>query len=123
MRPRNLSLAIFVLAMLALPVCAQPSAVDKQGHFKPESVRAPELRVIVDSLPPRLELQAARNAAGEIVARWLAVDPLLKADTLKNRSGLNSRDWIKYSTSTCAWAWIHCRPAFAFPTPRVNHVR
>src|SRR5438270_12154006 len=27
--------------------------VDKQGHFNPESVRAPELRVIVDSLPPR----------------------------------------------------------------------
>ena len=58
-------------------------AVDKQGHFKPENVRAPELRVIVDTLPPRLELQAARNPAGEIVVHWLAVDPLLKADTLK----------------------------------------
>ena len=57
--------------------------VDRQGHLKPENGRTPELRVVVDTLPPRLDLQVSRNAAGNIVAHWLAVDPLLKADTLK----------------------------------------
>ncbi|HEY2147105.1 MAG TPA: hypothetical protein VGH32_04160, partial [Pirellulales bacterium] len=57
--------------------------VDKQGHVKPEAIQLPELRVIVDTLPPRLEIQSARNPAGEIIVHWLAVDPLLKADTLR----------------------------------------
>jgi hypothetical protein len=57
--------------------------VDRQGRMKPENIRTPELRVIVDSMPPRLELRAERSPSGEILAHWLAVDPLLKADTLK----------------------------------------
>jgi hypothetical protein len=57
--------------------------VDKLGHVKPDAVQLPEVRVIVDTLPPRLEIQAARNPAGEIIVHWLAVDPILKADTLR----------------------------------------
>ena len=43
----------------------------------------PNYAVIVDTMPPRLEIKASRNAAGDILVGWLAVDPLLKADTLK----------------------------------------
>jgi hypothetical protein len=58
------------------------SAIDRQGHAKPEKPTGPALRVIVDTLPPRLEVKAGRRPNGEIAANWLAVDPILKADTL-----------------------------------------
>jgi hypothetical protein len=58
------------------------SAVDRQGHVKPDRPTAPALRVIADTLPPRLELKAVRRPSGEIAVDWLAVDPILKADTL-----------------------------------------
>ncbi len=57
-------------------------AADRQGRIRPEKPTSPAVRVVVDTLPPRLELKAARTGVGEIEAHWLAVDPLLKADTL-----------------------------------------
>ncbi len=57
--------------------------LDRQNHLKPENGRVPELRVIIDTLPPRLELAAHRTAGGDMVAHWVAVDPLIQANTLK----------------------------------------
>jgi hypothetical protein len=57
--------------------------LDRQNHLKPENGRVPELRVIIDTLPPRLELTARRTAAGDVTAHWVAVDPLLQTNTLK----------------------------------------
>ncbi len=57
--------------------------LDHQNRLKPDNGRTPELRVIVDTLPPRLELSAHRTADGDTVAHWVAIDPLLQADTLK----------------------------------------
>jgi hypothetical protein len=94
--------------------------VDRQGRLKPEDMRAPRLRVIVDTMPPRLELAAARSPSGEIVVRWQAVDPLLKADSLRmeyqiaGENGWRSvqfqslRDDPSRSTATGDVAW---RPA------------
>ncbi len=56
--------------------------VDRAGRLKPENGRSPELRVIVDTLPPRLDLTATRSPTGEVSAHWTAVDPLIKADSI-----------------------------------------
>jgi hypothetical protein len=43
----------------------------------------PELRVIVDTVAPRLDVQAALTPAGDIQVEWQAVDDLVAAETLK----------------------------------------
>lgn len=57
--------------------------VDAQGVARPEGQLQPQLKVVVDTVAPRLELTARRGAAGEIVARWQAVDPHLKPASFK----------------------------------------
>jgi hypothetical protein len=55
--------------------------LDKEGHVRPEGPPAPELRVLIDTLPPQLELHASRGPAGEIRVRWRVSDPHLRPDT------------------------------------------
>ncbi len=57
--------------------------VDAQGLARPQGQLQAQLKVIVDTVAPRLELSARRGAAGEIVAHWQAVDPHLKPATFK----------------------------------------
>ena len=59
----------------------------------PDITGPPEMRVIVDTVPPRLELSAARGGSGEIKVTWQAVDPLLNADSLK----------LEYQTTAGQW--------------------
>ncbi|HEY2148960.1 MAG TPA: hypothetical protein VGH32_13550, partial [Pirellulales bacterium] len=61
----------------------QIRTADRQGHVTPAIGGPPELRVIVDTLPPRLEVTTARGPSGEIKTSWQAVDPLLDGDSLK----------------------------------------
>ncbi len=56
--------------------------VDRQGTTRPEGPQKAELKVIVDTLPPRLDLTATRGPAGEITAHWQIVDPNLKPESL-----------------------------------------
>ncbi len=56
--------------------------VDRQGVMRPDAPQKPELRVLVDTLPPRLDFSATRGPAGEITARWQVVDPNLKLESL-----------------------------------------
>lgn len=65
--------------------------VDRQGATRPEGPQKPELKVVVDTLPPRLDLSATRAPSGEITARWQIVDPNLKPEslTLEYQSGAN----------------------------------
>jgi hypothetical protein len=57
--------------------------LDKQGQARPDGPPLPELKVLVDRVPPRLDLTAMRGAAGEVVIGWQAVDPNLKPETLR----------------------------------------
>ncbi|MEX2113912.1 MAG: hypothetical protein WD845_12050 [Pirellulales bacterium] len=57
--------------------------VDGQGLARPQGQLQAQLKVVVDTVAPRLELTALRGAAGEIMVHWQAVDPHLKPDTLK----------------------------------------
>lgn len=57
--------------------------VDGQGVTRPDGPLQPQLKVTVDTIAPRLDLTASRGPAGEIVARWQAVDPHLKLNSFK----------------------------------------
>ncbi|HEY2882965.1 MAG TPA: hypothetical protein VGJ15_11035 [Pirellulales bacterium] len=67
--------------------------VDRQQRITPDVVGPPELRVLIDTTPPRLELTAARGETGELKASWRAIDPQLNADSLK----------IEYQATGGAW--------------------
>jgi hypothetical protein len=57
--------------------------VNHLGQMVGDKIGAPELRVVVDTRPPRLDLAATRGTAGEVVVRWQIVDPNLKPESLK----------------------------------------
>lgn len=68
--------------------------VDAQGGTHPDGPLEPQLKVTVDTVAPRLEVTAFRGDAGEVVARWHAVDPNLKPSSFK----------LEYQNSaTSAW--------------------
>lgn len=52
------------------------------GKYLPQGPPVPELKVVVDTAPPVLELDA-RDEQGEVVIRWSASDQHLKADSFK----------------------------------------
>lgn len=58
-------------------------SVDRQGIVTPSGAFTPGLKVIVDTLAPRLDVTAERLSAGELSAQWQIVDPSLKPDSLK----------------------------------------
>lgn len=58
-------------------------STDQQGNSMPAGPYTPGLKVIVDTLGPRLDVTAERLPAGELSAQWQAVDPALQPDTLK----------------------------------------
>ncbi|MDZ4819971.1 MAG: hypothetical protein SGJ20_13455 [Planctomycetota bacterium] len=57
--------------------------VDREGKMRSERLGRPELRVVVDTMAPRLDLQAVQAPTGEVTLSWQAVDPNLKLDSLK----------------------------------------
>jgi hypothetical protein len=57
--------------------------LNRQGRLLPEKPFAPELRVLVDTEPPLLELACKRGSAGEIDCAWKTSDPYLKVETLQ----------------------------------------
>ena len=66
--------------------------IDRTARVAPTGPHRPGLRVIVDTLQPVLDLQAAPVATGAVEVRWRALDANLKLDSLKIevRSGANA---------------------------------
>ena len=82
--------------------------VDAQGVIRPEGRVDPQLKVTVDTIAPRLELTAVRGAAGEIVARWQAVDPNLKMGSFKLEYQANSSElWERVAVESPPAAMRH----------------
>jgi hypothetical protein len=52
------------------------------GKYLPEGPPSPELKVVVDTTPPVLELEA-RDEQGEVFVRWHVTDRHLQAETFK----------------------------------------
>ena len=75
--------------------------VDKQGTVRPEGPQTADLKVLVDTMQPRLDLTAVRGTAGEVTAHWQAIDPNLKPDTLsiEYQAGANE-PWERVAVET-----------------------
>lgn len=56
---------------------------DEKGQLQPVGPPRPELRVIVDTLAPRLKLQQQIGEGGEITASWQILDQHLKNDSFR----------------------------------------
>jgi hypothetical protein len=57
--------------------------LDSAGQLQPAAPPQAELRVVVDTLAPRLEISATQAQSGEIHIQWRALDRFLKPQSLK----------------------------------------
>lgn len=69
--------------------------LDQQGVLRPKGPPVAELKVIVDTTAPVLELKGQRGKAGELRAQWRIRDAFLRADSLK----------ISYRATASSDAW------------------
>ncbi len=72
--------------------------VDRSGRAQPEQLVRPGLRVIVDTELPKLELQALRGAAGQIITRWKIQDANPKPGGLKIHYRADGSRWQTVAT-------------------------
>jgi hypothetical protein len=66
---------------------------DRRGNVWPEQVTQPLLRIVVDTQPPALQLDAALDATGQVLVKYEARDAKLKAQTLRLEAQTNAGDW------------------------------
>jgi hypothetical protein len=57
--------------------------LDSMGVLRPDGPAAPELRVVIDTAQPEINLETTRGQDGEIRARWRITDANLKPQTFK----------------------------------------
>ncbi len=57
--------------------------LDARGRVLSGEPLRPQLGVIIDTVPPRIDLNASAGGSGEVEIRWSAVDPFLDATSLK----------------------------------------
>jgi len=71
--------------------------IDQLGRMQPpvKGPTVPEMKVIVDTAPPQMELQAGLGPAGEIIIQWHSADPNLASE----------RPTIEYRLSESAAQW------------------
>ncbi len=55
--------------------------MDRHGTIRPE-VNRPELRVLVDTAPPRLEVRARRGPAGQVITQWDVRDAKIRPENV-----------------------------------------
>lgn len=67
--------------------------IDRSGLTRPEGDVRVGLRVIVDTTPPELRLEASRGAAGQIVARWEVRETNPRPQTLSIQYGSLGGAW------------------------------
>ena len=70
--------------------------LDRDRRLLPEGDPQPELKIIVDTVKPTLDLQVEADAAGRVVCRWTAKDKNLRPESLQifyqNALQANSRN-------------------------------
>jgi hypothetical protein len=76
--------------------------VDRQGKLWPQTAAGPEMKVTVDTQPPKAQLTATWNPAGEVAASWNVVDATLEPTSPK----------LQYrALATEAWQTVAITPA------------
>ncbi len=56
---------------------------DRWGRVRPESIAAPNLRIVVDTKPPALKMTAKPRPDGQVSVRWEIDEPNLKPDSFR----------------------------------------
>jgi hypothetical protein len=72
--------------------------VDRKGNVTPTIIAQPQLRVVVDTAPPALQLSAALDATGRVVARYEARDVQLRPETLMMEVQSDGVSWERIAT-------------------------
>ena len=75
-------------------------SIDGQGRSYPDGAYEPQLRVVVDTLAPRLDLSATRGAGSEVTAHWDVVDTAVDPATFK----------LEYQIAGGAWQTLALAP-------------
>lgn len=57
--------------------------IDSASKPVVDSDLRPEMRVMIDTTPPRLKLTTEMSPSGEVIAKWQATDPMLSNQSLK----------------------------------------
>lgn len=65
------------------------------GRYLPQGKPAPEMKIVVDTTPPVVDLDAQNDDGGEVEIRWHVVDANLKPDSFK----------LEYKTATLDGKW------------------
>jgi hypothetical protein len=66
---------------------------DRRGKVWPEQITAPLLRIVVDTQPPQIRLDASVDAMGRVVVRYEATDQKLKPQTLQIQAQIDNGPW------------------------------
>lgn len=66
---------------------------DRQGKLTPEVVAEPQLRVVVDTSPPAITLEASRDPAGRLILRYEVRDVALRGETLRLMAQVDGGPW------------------------------
>ena len=59
--------------------------LNRMGQFHPSDQFQPELKVIVDTVPPKLEFEVHRGSAGETLSKWRAYDLQINPESIDIR--------------------------------------
>ncbi|MDA7977144.1 MAG: hypothetical protein MPJ50_00060 [Pirellulales bacterium] len=74
--------------------------IDPLGNMIPEGTPQPEARILIDSTAPRLELQAAIDTEGKLIAQWQSPDPALQEGSLRlEYRASGDSEWLPFPVS------------------------
>lgn len=78
--------------------------LDKSGQLRPQGPNRPELRVVVDTTPPKLDIEATQGPAGQVTARWTITDLDCKPESLRlNYRTAPDAQWLPITVDQNKW--------------------
>lgn len=72
--------------------------VNRKGEASPATISQPQIRVVVDTAPPTVQLSAAPDATGRIILRYEARDLQLKPETVRLEAQSDGATWQRIAT-------------------------
>ena len=72
--------------------------VNRKGEATPATIAQPQIRVVVDTAPPTLQLSAAPDVSGRMILRYEARDLQLKPETVRLEAQADGGAWQRIAT-------------------------
>ena len=72
--------------------------VNRKGEATPATIAQPQIRVVVDTTPPTLQLSAAPDVSGRMILRYEARDLQLKPETVRLEAQADGGAWQRIAT-------------------------